>query len=45
MDNPGWEIKPLGWIVLILAAGIVLYLLYFFFKARRNERLRNQQAE
>lgn len=42
MNNLGWEIKPLGWIALIVVIGIVLY---FFFKVDRNQPLRNQQAE
>ena len=29
MGNLGWEIKPLGWIALIVVIGIILY---FFFK-------------
>ena len=42
MNNLGWEIKPLGWIALIVVIGIVLY---FFFKVDRNQPLGNQQAE
>ena len=28
MNQIGWEIRPLGWLVLIVVAALLLYLLY-----------------
>ncbi len=30
----GWEIKPLGWVVLIALAGAVIYFIFFHNKAK-----------
>ncbi len=32
MENAGWEIKPLGWIALILLFGVVIYFTFFHIK-------------
>ncbi len=33
----GWEIKPLGWVALIMLAGVVIY--FTFFHNKTKERL------
>jgi hypothetical protein len=33
----GWEIKPLGWIALIMLAGAAIY--FVFFRDKAKERL------
>lgn len=32
----GWEIKPLGWVALIAAIGIVIY--FMFYRKPKNEK-------
>jgi len=34
MKNIGWEIKPLGWVVLIMLAGAIIYFTFFHDKAK-----------
>ena len=33
----GWEIKPLGWVVLIMLAGIVIYFRFFHDKPKKEQ--------
>ncbi len=34
----GWEITPLGWIALILLAGIIVYFVFFYNKQNKTNR-------
>ncbi len=34
----GWEIKPLGWITLILLAGTIVYFVFFHNKQNKTNR-------
>ena len=36
MKNAGWEIKPLGWVALIMLAGIVIYFTFFTINQKKN---------
>ena len=34
MKNAGWEIKPLGWVALIMLGGAVIYFIFFHDKVK-----------
>ncbi len=35
----GWEIRPLGWIALILLVGIIAYCVFFHNKQNKTNRI------
>ncbi len=43
MKNTGWEIKPLGWIALIMLVGTAVY--FIFFHNKQKERQTDQRRK
>ena len=44
MKNTGWEIKPVGWVALIMLAGAVIYFTFFHNKTKKQQAELREKA-